>query len=122
MLNKINFSEVKYAYNSLQFEATGARIEASEDIAEGCLVVINSDGKVEKAGSGDTPLGVNRFPVSEGQVAVVERQGVLKNNSTTSLALTPGSSVYAGANGGVIKTGTNAIGVALEADKFLLTL
>ena len=122
MLNKVNYKEIKYAYNSLQFEATGARIEAAENIAEGCAVIINSDGKVELAGAGDSPLGINRFPVSTGQQSVVERQGILKNNTTTSLGLTPGDTVYVAANGEISDTGTNKVGIALEADKVLITL
>lgn len=121
MATLLNYSVIKYSYNALSFDASGLRLVAAEDIPEGSIVKIDGTGKLALCGAADKPVGVSRFPVAQGGQCVAELTGVIENKGT-SLALTPGASVFAAALGAVAGTGTTSIGTAISANKILVNI
>lgn len=121
MVTKVNYKTIQYSFSSVYFEASGLRLEAATDIPEGAVLAIDSTGKLAIAGQSSTVVGVARFPVAQGGQCVCEPTGVVENKGT-SLALTPGSAVYAAASGEIADTGTVKVGTAISADKVFINV
>ncbi|MEH2126446.1 hypothetical protein [Nostoc sp.] len=94
---------------------------AAVDIPEGAVVSINSSGQAILATASTIPVGVARYPRKAGTALAVEGNCIIENKGT-SLALTPGTNVFAGAAGVVSGTGTNKVGVALNANRIKISL
>ena len=97
MATKVNYKTIQYSFSSIYFDASGLRLEAATDIPEGAVLTINASGLLAIAGASDAVVGVARFPVAQGGQCVAEPTGIVENKGT-SLALTPGSAVFAAAS------------------------
>jgi hypothetical protein len=91
------------------------------DIPEGSVVSIDSNGLAILATASTIPVGVARYPRKAGTTLAVEQDCIIENRGA-SLALTPGTNVFAGAAGIVAGTGTNIVGVALTANRIKISL
>lgn len=121
MATKVNYNTIKYTFSAIYFDASGLRLEAAVDLPEGAILKINSAGKLDICGASDTVAGVCRYPAAAGAQAVCETKCVI-NNKGTSLSLTPGTTVFAAAAGGVSGTGTNKVGVAIGPDEIFVNV
>ncbi len=121
MLN-VAYNVVKYRFiASSHLEGSIVNLVTAVDIPEGSVVSINSAGLAILATASTIPVGVARYARKAGTMLAVEQDCIVENKGT-SLALTPGTAVFAGAAGIVAGTGTNKVGVALTANKIKISI
>ncbi|MBN3882556.1 MAG: hypothetical protein V7L02_03055 [Nostoc sp.] len=121
MLN-VAYNVVLYRFiSSANLDGSIVNLVAAVDIAEGSVVSVNSSGLAILATASTIPVGVARHSRKAGTTVAVEGNCIIENKGT-SLALTPGTAVFAGAAGIVAGTGTNKVGVALTANKIKISL
>ncbi|MGF2034281.1 MAG: hypothetical protein RMZ43_002965 [Nostoc sp. CmiVER01] len=122
MLN-VAYNTILYRFiSSAILDGSIINVIASVDIPEGAVVSLNSSGQAILATASTVPVGIARYSRKAGTSLAVEGSCIIENKSGTSLALTPGTAVFAGAGGIVAGTGTNKVGVALTADRIKISL
>jgi hypothetical protein len=94
---------------------------ASGDIPEGSIISLNSSGQAVQCNATTIPLGVARHAAKSGTTVSIEQSCIIENRGV-SLGLTPGTRVFAAAAGAVAATGTNAVSVALTANRVAIAL
>jgi hypothetical protein len=117
------------AYNATKYRVVGSssldgsivNLVCAVDIPEGSIVAVNSSGQAILATASTVAIGVARYPRKAGTLLAVENDCVIENKGT-SLALTPGTAVFAAAAGAVAGTGTIPVGYALGANLVKISL
>ncbi|MDB9372383.1 hypothetical protein [Nodularia sphaerocarpa] len=121
MLN-VAYNEVKYRFiASSHLDGSIVNLVTAVDIPEGSVVSINAQGLAILATASTIPVGVARFARKAGTMLAVDQDCIIENKGT-SLALTPGTNVFAGAAGIVAGSGTNKVGVALTANRVKISI
>ena len=108
--------------DSQSLDGTIVKLNCGANIPEGAVVSINSAGNAIPATATSVPVGVARYSAYTGEILAIECDAIVENVSATSLALTPGTKVFAGANGSVSASGTNVVGYAMTANKVKISV
>ena len=102
----------------MHFRAPTKTFEADEAIDQHLRVKLDADGKVTKAGAGDSDIGTAARPARAAGddigINLVSLEGT--DEFVAAVAIAVGDKIYGADNGKVGKTNTNApIGIALTA-------
>lgn len=121
-MQNVVYNTILYRFiASSHLDGSIVNLVTSVDIPEGAVVSINSSGQAILATASTVPVGVARFARKAGTMLAIENDCIIENRGV-SLALTPGTNVFAGAAGIVAGTGTNIVGYALTANKIKISL
>ncbi|MEH2392739.1 MAG: hypothetical protein V7K21_14155 [Nostoc sp.] len=121
-MQNVAYNVVLYRYiNSANLSGSIVNLIAAVDIPEGSVISINSSGQAILATASNVPAGVARHSRKAGTTVAIEGNCIVENTGTT-LGLTPGAAVYAGAAGIVSGTGTNKVGFALTANRIKISI
>ncbi|MBC1235917.1 capsid cement protein [Nostoc sp. 2RC] len=121
MLN-VAYNTIIYRFiASANLDGSIVNLLAAVDIPEGSIVAVDANGQAILCTASLIPVGVARHSRKAGTMLAVEGNCIIENKGT-SLALTPGTNVFAAAAGAVAGTGTNKVGVALTANKIKISI
>jgi hypothetical protein len=121
-MQNVVYNTILYRFiSSSHLDGSIVNLVTAEDISEGAVVSINSSGLAIKATASTVPIGVARYARKAGTMLAIDDNCIIENKGTT-LGLTPGTAVYAAADGTVAGTGTNKVGVALTANRIKISL
>lgn len=123
MANNVLYTAKQYIFKKALVKESIDRYETAENIPEGALVALDSNGLAVRAGASSVVVGVAMYSAGAGTMLATHRDARLQNPpNATSLALTPGARVYAAATGSVATTGTIIVGWAETANIFRVSL
>ncbi|MEA5605480.1 capsid cement protein [Nostoc sp. UHCC 0252] len=121
-MQNVAYNTVLYRFiNSSHLDGSIVNLVCAVDIPEGAVVAVNSSGQAILCTASLEPIGVARYSRKAGTTLAVDNDCIIENKGT-SLALTPGAAVFAGAAGIVAGTGTKKVGIALTANKFKVSV
>ncbi|WP_138503254.1 capsid cement protein [Nostoc sp. PA-18-2419] len=121
MLN-VAYNTILYRFiASANLDGSIINLLTAVDIPEGAIVAVDSAGLAILCTASTVPVGVARHSRKAGTMIAIEGACIIENKGT-SLALTPGTAVFAAAAGAVAGTGTNKVGVALTANKIKISI
>ena len=121
-MQNVTYNIVLYRFiASSNLDGSIVNLITAVDIPEGAVVAINSSGLAILCTASLEPVGVARYSRKAGTSLAIDNDCIVENKGT-SLALTPGTAVYAGAAGIVAGTGTKKVGIALTANKVKISV
>ncbi len=105
-MQNVAYNTVLYRFiNSSHLDGSIVNLVCAVDIPEGAVVAVNSSGQAILCTASLEPIGVARYSRKAGTTLAVDDNCIIENKGTT-LGLTPGTVVYAAADGTLAGTGT----------------